>query len=94
MAGFSFRVRRAQAPDQKNGIRKPPAPTGIPGILGFSTRGKKWVESRTGAARDLLAVARFPSPLIGRVEDRRHWFRKSSLSVAPRFFWSASLGEP
>ena len=25
---------------------------------------KGWVESRTGAVRDLLAVARFPSPLI------------------------------
>ena len=57
-----------------------------------STVSHHWVESRMGAVRDLLAVVRFPSPLIKpdvriariRLSD---WFHLKAVGGAPMWTW-------
>ena len=70
----------------------------MPGGAGFSLRrasvrlGSSGVESRMGAVRDLLAVARFPSPLIKpdvriariRLSD---WFHLEAFGGGPMWTW-------
>src|SRR5271163_3075031 len=82
---MGFRSRDSYGADQRASF-----PTG-----GLQRPIKKcrWIRGR---AREwtLKAPARFPSPLLSRVEDWRRLPRRLSLSVAPCFLWEPGRRSP